>query len=239
MPDQLFGIIKSYGIGQTEFMWKLRRNKKIRSIFRYLYDVDTNTQLVTSYDGVCYYPKQLAIEKENINLWTHVDIHPKRHSKKEFKTFQSFINLEDNTIENDGAFVLCPHKLNYDFYKDILYVQGNNDDNDFFKVPIEYLKSKKVKLFSIHAPKGTMVIWDSRIIHCNVPPTKSDIANLHDRLVAYICMVPKFMVSKDTLKKLKLWKKTNRTTSHSPINPNVNNDYVVYNKNTCIIPKVL
>lgn len=237
MPDQILGIIKSYGIGQAEFMWKLRKNKDVKSIFRYLYDVDIDTPLISSYDGVCYHPKELAEKKENINLWTHVDIHPKKHSNPKYQTFQSLINLEDNTHENDGAFSFCPktHKLTYDFYKDLPHI---NNNDDFFRVPLHLIKSNNIDIYSVHVPKGCMVIWDSRTIHCNIPPNKTGKPNIHDRLVAYVCMVPKYMVNKDTLEKLKLWKNTNRTTSHSPINPKVSIDDIIYNTNTRIKVKI-
>lgn len=226
MPDQIHGIIKSYGIGQSKMMWKLRRNVKIKRIYQYLYNVPKNTRMICSYDGVCYHPKELAVYKKSVELWPHIDINPSRP----YKTFQSLITLEDNTSENDGSFVIYPksHKFNFDFIK---------NDDDFNRISPSYLHSFKPR--NIRVPKGHMIIWNSLTVHCNIPPTKSNtdlsMSIVHDRLVAYVCMVPQKMVSRKTLQKLYEWKDTNRTTGHCPINPRVNTDEVIYNKTTKIL----
>ena len=48
MPDQILGIIKAYGIGHSELMNILRRSKKIRNVFKLLFDIDSRVKLYSS-----------------------------------------------------------------------------------------------------------------------------------------------------------------------------------------------
>ena len=61
------GIFKYYEVGHQRFAWLVRTNSKIINIFKNLWNTN---ELVTSFDGCCYYPKEY-IGKEN--YWTHTD----------------------------------------------------------------------------------------------------------------------------------------------------------------------
>ena len=47
------GIIKYFEVGHQRFAWLARTNSKILEIFKFLWNTD---ELVTSFDGCCYYP---------------------------------------------------------------------------------------------------------------------------------------------------------------------------------------
>jgi ectoine hydroxylase-related dioxygenase (phytanoyl-CoA dioxygenase family) len=63
------------------------------------------------------------------------------------------------------------------------------------------------------APAGSLIIWDSRLVHCNLNK------GLRDRLVLYVCMVPKSMVSQKALNRLSSYKQRGLTTNHNPFFP--------------------
>ena len=214
--NQVFGIIKMYGIGQAPFMHELREHPCVQQAFRIAWN-DYKNALISSYDGVCFHPANLS---EQVRWWPHIDLHPQKHNDPSQITIQSSISLIGNMRVNDGGFIVWPysHTLGLDFYKRKLPNVISNDI-DYVPIPLDVAnKLNKPKL--IRVPAGTMIMWDSRLIHCNAPPGSK--RNSHDRLVAFVCMVPKNLVSRGTLLRLEHWRKTGRTTSHSPIHPRVN-----------------
>ncbi|KAJ3034440.1 hypothetical protein HDV00_005019 [Rhizophlyctis rosea] len=54
-PDQIKGIIKSYGIGQAEFVWRCRIEEGVRRVFAGVWGVEEG-ELIVSYDGAGMYP---------------------------------------------------------------------------------------------------------------------------------------------------------------------------------------
>ena len=66
------GIYKYHQVGHQRFAWLARTNEKIIDIFKTLWDTD---ELVTSFDGCCYYPKDYKGENR---YWTHTDQSPQK-----------------------------------------------------------------------------------------------------------------------------------------------------------------
>ena len=116
-------------------------------------------------------------------LWPHRD-EPLSRRKR---CYQGFVQITDNI--NEGL-VVWPDSYN----KDPKY--------------IDYKDSVIVK-----ANAGSLVIWDSKTIHCNI--NKGE----RERIVMYVCMVPNYMLSKKAINILKLCEKNQVTTNHSPFFP--------------------
>lgn len=234
MPDQVRGIIKAYGIGQAPFMWELRNHPRVRQAFRVALNDHVN-ELVPSFDGVCFHPANLSENKEQTRMWPHIDLHPSKHADSKQLTIQSSISLIGNMHKTDGGFVVWPrtHTLGLDFYRRKMPEAVRSMQGDYFPLP-HAVAAKLGPPKMIHVPAGTMVMWDSRLVHCNMPPISK--RESHDRLVAFVCMVPKPLVSPETLRLLEEWRRTGRTTSHSPINPRANAEQVVYHTTTTIRP---
>lgn len=212
-PDNLFGIIKAYGIGHSSFMNKIRKNNKIRNIFAILNKCQ-QSDLINSYDGACFYPWQFSKTISSFNLWPHRDQNPANNNHM---TYQSLVNLHRNDCEGDGGLVVWPksHKLKF---QDKLY-------SDFFRInnPTDTISVQKARRLII--PQGAMVIWDSRLIHCNVIPLNP---STHNRIVLYICMVDKTRVPSVHQKRLKECKKQKLSTSHNPMNFTINEERIKY-----------
>lgn len=90
------------------------------------------------------------------------------------------------------------------------FVQLTSNENEGLVVWPNGLEDN-YKLIKVKA--GTLVIWDSKLIHCNLNNGE------RDRIVMYVCMVPKDMVSKKALRKLERYKEQKITTGHSPFFP--------------------
>ena len=194
----IHGIIKSYGVGQADFMWEARH--AVKWVFEEFWD---EKDLVVSFDGAGYYKANGKKYKEG-KKWAHCDQNPKRNPN--FELVQGVLYLEDCLNECDGGFMCWPgtHESKKPDVK-----------GDFVSVP------QTENGHVVHAKAGTLVLFDSRVIHANQAPKGSDAM---DRVCAYICMAPRSQVSKRNLEKRQKYYYTNRTTSHSPINIHVNAD---------------
>jgi ectoine hydroxylase-related dioxygenase (phytanoyl-CoA dioxygenase family) len=225
MPDNVFGIIKSYGVGQANFMWKARTNRNVQRVFT---DLWGTSDLITSFDGACYWPASLATQTE---LWPHCDQHPKWHSDDKIWCIQGSLSLIDNLNKSDGGFVVWPRTHKKDvFGKWCERLPDKCQTNDFFKVPLERYGITTKNAMVIRAPAGCLIVWDSRLIHCNVAPQPSKHVLPSDRLVLYICMLPRNRASREVLDMRKSLFLENKTTSHNPSNPGINQDMIKYNR---------
>ena len=61
------GIYKHHEVGHQRFAWLARTNPKILNIFKQLWNTD---ELVTGFDGCCYYPSDY---KDEPSFWVHTD----------------------------------------------------------------------------------------------------------------------------------------------------------------------
>lgn len=190
------GIIKTHGIGQADFMWKIRNVMNIKNVFANLCGCNQG-HLLSSFDGACYVPTDAT---NSNTLWPHRDQHP---SNTGIDTYQGSLCLS----ESDGGFVCWPKShlkddWSYDYAKTYM---------DYFSVPLSsIINANNAK--KICPPPGTLLVWDSRLIHCNFPPTKKG-----PRAVAFVCMVDGRNASDEVLKKRAFCMANNITTSHHPL----------------------
>lgn len=222
-PDNILGIIKSYGVGQAEFMWQARLNNNILHVFSQLWGCKPS-QLVTSFDGACYYPKAFAPEGGKFKLWPHCDQSPKLHM--ELQCYQGLLSLSSNVNKHDGGFVVWPrsHKQ---------YMENGIDvhsSENFYQLHAPTGSINVANARRIVIPPGSFVLWDSRTFHCNSPPL--DPMQSEDRAALYICMLPRSRCSQETLNARYQMFKLGRTTSHHPDKPVINPDIIRY-KTAC------
>ena len=169
------GIFKYFQVGHQRFSWLARANPKIIEIFKQLWDTD---ELVTSFDGCCYFPSNFTGEP---NYWTHTD---QSSSKKGKQCLQSFLSLTDN---EKRTFVVYEKTHNlHEKYFDELNIHTTNDWHVLNEDYVDGISSLKKTL---HIKKGDLVVWDSRTFHQNTcePPDE----NGEERLVQYLCYLPR------------------------------------------------
>ena len=82
----------------------------------------------------------------------------------------------------------------------------------------DFYISKGCSYKSITCPKGSLVCWDSRLIHCGVEASKGR-PEAHTRAIVYLCYMPRSLSTPTLLtKKRKAWDEL-RTTTHWPCTP--------------------
>lgn len=168
------GIFKYFQVGHQRFAWLLRTNPKIQNIFKKIWNTN---ELVVSFDGCCYYPKNNYNEDR---YWIHSD---QSGIKKGFQCVQSFLSLTSN---KEKTFVVYEgsHKL-HEHYSNLYNVTNPSDWNPISKNYVEQLEEYKKVL---HVEAGSLVLWDSRTFHQN---SCGPINSIEDRLVQYLCFLPK------------------------------------------------
>ena len=199
------GIFKFHKIGHQKHAWFLRTRPQIIEIFKKIWNTD---ELVISFDGCCYIPKEY---NKKDNIWTHTD---QASNDSSLQCYQSFISLTDNE-ERTLVVYEKSHLLHKEYFsnKTKSSKRWNLIDHDYLKT-IDH--NKKI----LKVTKGSLVIWDSRTFHQN----QYGQSNSEERLVQYICYLPKNNIQNtksEQNKRLKYFLER-RTTSHWPYKINVN-----------------
>lgn len=193
------GIFKYHQVGHQRFAWLARSNPKVLDIFKKLWNTD---ELVTSFDGCCFYPKDYVGEQ---NYWTHTDQGPHKFG---LYCYQSFLSLTDN-LERTLVVYRGSHLLHQHYFK-YMNIYEEKDWQIIDKEYIKYLEDTK-EILEVKA--GDLVIWDSRTFHQN---TSGFPSTEEERLVQYLCYLPKNKPGNNDIQQ-RLRKKyfdNKRTTSH-------------------------
>ena len=218
------GMFKYFEVSHQRFAWLLRTNPKILSIFKSLWNTD---QLVTSFDGCCYYPSDYI---GTPTCWTHSD---QSSLKPGLRCIQSFVSLTSN---KERTFVVYEgsHKLHED-HSEIYNVE---DPSDWYMIEEEYLENIQDRKKILEVDAGSLVLWDSRTFHqntCGTPTCEEE------RLVQYLCYLPKENDQNDEFvqDKRRLYFNNYRTTNHYPYPmtavPKQPNAYNYYNNDNFYI----
>lgn len=200
------GIYKFYQIGHQEHAWYLRTRKNIINIFKKIWNTN---DLVVSFDGCCYIPKEFSKKDK---LWTHSDQAP---NSKGLHCYQSFISLTTNS-ERTIILYKKSHKLHEEYFNQ----KKISNSKNWNLIDENYLKKIEDKKRILNVKSGDLVIWDSRTFHQN----QYGKSNSEERIVQYLCYLPKFNIKNtDNQKKKRLkYFEELRTTSHWPYPIKVN-----------------
>ncbi|CAF1074603.1 unnamed protein product [Didymodactylos carnosus] len=222
----LSGVISQHGIGQSKFLWNVRNNRNVKKIFSNIWQTD---ELLVSFDGAgCFRDWSFNQSWKTEGGWIHVDQHPVRKPNK--CCIQGLVAITDND-EFTGGLVVYP-KSQKRFLELTNLITPTHSGRDFVKIPPTHQilrqseSSELIKFKLVKCKAGDLVVWDSRVIHCNTPAIKlsSDKTKKCDllRAVAYVSMSPTAFVSEGddykTLDKFRKLRKeavmNNTTTSH-------------------------
>lgn len=173
--------------GHAPFMVKIRNNTKVKQVFADLWKCKPS-DLVASFDT---YGIMLKGD-DPVPLWPHRD----EHINMKKRCYQGFVQLTNN--KNEGL-VVWPESNK----KPYISPDDVNTDINAYKL--------------VTARAGSLVLWDSKLVHCNLNNGE------RDRIVMYVCMVPKQKVSKSALAKLEKYNNNKITTNHTPFFPSPHN----------------
>ncbi|CAF4692371.1 unnamed protein product, partial [Rotaria sp. Silwood1] len=191
------GVISGHGIGQSDFLWSVRSNRQIKSVFARLWNT---RELLVSFDGCGIFRdwRYNPTWKTN-DGWEHVDQNPKK--KPDRCCVQGMVSLTDQNERTGGLIVYPRTHLRFTELCDI-----TENSKDFLKIPLNHPIMNQGKTLGklVHCRAGDLIIWDSRTVHCNSPATAPEERNKNEpvdllRIAVYVCMSPISLVRGQTL----------------------------------------
>jgi ectoine hydroxylase-related dioxygenase (phytanoyl-CoA dioxygenase family) len=195
----MHGIYKYHHAGHQEHAWFIRTRHVVQNVFKVIWET---MDVVSSMDGCCYIPKEC--EKKD-TCWTHTDQGP---HKKGLACYQGFVSLTNNK-ERTLVVYEGSHLIHEEYFKNKIVKPG--DWHLIEKMCLDEIADSKKTLI---VPAGSLVLWDSRTFHQN----QYGLANSEERIVQYVCFLPKYNKQNSEImykKRLKYYNER-RTTSHWP-----------------------
>lgn len=230
-------LLKNWHIGHSQVCWDTRQNSKILDIFSQFWNCKPE-ELLSSFDGFSFHlpPETTNRGWFKNNLWLHVD---QSFTDNKFKCVQSWVTAFDiNEGDATLAFLEKSHLFHEDFGREF----NIKDKSNWYKLDADekqFFINNHCSLKKIKCPKGSLVLWDSRTIHCGIEPLKNR-PNPNFRAIIYLCYLPRSLATPKQLEKKVKAFETLRTTSHWPCNVKLNSKNPrTYGKNipdTAIIP---
>jgi hypothetical protein len=225
----IYSMLYHYGdVGHAPFAWELRQNPAILEVFSTLWDCLPH-ELLVSFDGMSFLPPPETTDYGwfKNDTWFHSD---QSFTRNDLECVQGWVTA-CNVEEGDGtlAFFEGSHLFHAAFAEAFPPVS----DSDWCPLKThaqeDFFLEKGCRIQNIQCPKGSLVLWDSRTIHCGIKPRQGR-PNPNMRAVQYLCYMPRAMASleggrwNETMNVLdyKQWAFENqRTTNHYPCNPSV------------------
>lgn len=209
-------LIQHWGIGHAQMLWNLRQNEKIINVFSKIHKTEPEDLLV-SFDGASFHfpPEITGIGWFGRALNLHTDQSYLRNDKE---CIQGWVSA--NPVEEGDATLTVlegSHKVHADFAKHF----NVKDKANWYKLSQEqkeFYLERGCKQKFISCPEGSLVLWDSRTIHCGIQPAKGR-AQPKIRCIGYVCYTPRKLATKKDLEKKVQAFKDLRTTSHWPHKP--------------------
>jgi len=200
-------IIQHWNIGHAQHVWDIRQNPKVVDVYAKIWNC-SHDELLTSFDASSFYFPQHSIDENK--LWLHCD---QSFSRNDFECVQSWITGYDvNNMDATLVILEGSHKYHKTIQqkfnitkKDNWYLLNEEECEAYYNMGCA--------LTRISCPMGSMVLWDSRTIHCGTTPMINNMKP-NFRNVSYICMLPRNMATeKDLIDKRKAFMNL-RTTTH-------------------------
>lgn len=164
------GLAVFNGFGQSDFMWSLRTNENIQSIFKLIHQTD---DIVTSLDGFSVF----FTKEQKSKPWLHIDQNPNNNIYCVQGAYNFFpVN------EKSAGFVVIPKSH-------IKYNPVVNHKKDWIPLNDQEYKQYKNDCVKLLIPSNCLTLWNSRTIHANTGMTDNKV--FLDRLTCYISFLPK------------------------------------------------
>ena len=181
-------LMQTYSIGHAQFIWDIRQNPKVSNVFAKIWSCKPE-ELITSYDAVSFHlpPETTGIGWYNNNDWMHVDA---SYTRRGFECVQGFVTGYDIN-DGDASLTLLEssNKYHSDF-GDEFNIQDEIDWVRLEKEDLDFYYKKGCKRHNVKASAGSLILWDSRTVHCGMEPLETR-DNPNFRLVTYVCMTPR------------------------------------------------
>ena len=209
-------LIQHWNVGHSQVTWDVRQNPKIVETFSKIWDCNQEDLLV-SFDGLSFNPPPEVMNRgwNKNNTWYHVD---QSYTRNDFSCIQSWVTALD---VNDGDATLSFYEGSNRYHKECSTQFDVTEKFDWYKLNKEeeqFYIYKHCLRKNIKCPKGSLVLWDSRTVHCGIEASKTR-EQPNFRSIIYLCYMPRRLASdKIIIKKQKAFNEL-RTTNHYPCNP--------------------
>lgn len=207
-------LLQHWGVGHSQMVWDLRENPKIYNVFAKIHNTSAENLLV-SFDGASFHlpPEITNFGWHRSGHHLHCDQSYLRNNKE---CIQGWITA--NPIEEGDAtltFLEGSQKFHADFAKQF----GITDKPDWYQLKnpehVDFYLNKGCERKYIACPEGSLILWDSRTIHCGIQCVRGR-SQPKIRCITYVCYTPrKLATKKDIEKKIKAFEDL-RMTSHWP-----------------------
>ena len=205
-------MLQHYSIGHHQEVWNVRQNEQICNVFSKIWNSDKK-DMVTSFDGISIHLPHETTKRGYYknNDWYHTDQSYLRNNKE---CIQGFVTAFDI---NDGDATLTFLKGSHKYHGEVAKKFNLTSPQDWHKLSDEqlaYYVDRGCDKECIMAPAGSIILWDSRLIHSGREPSKIR-STPNFRFIVYVCQLPKTGNEKEKTKKIKAFNEL-RITSHWP-----------------------
>lgn len=225
-------LYKNWGLGQDQYVHDLvRAHPSVIDCFEAVWDT---RELICSFDAInLHLPGELCGKDYFFKKhWYHFD---QSYLRTNAECYQGLINMFD-TEEGDAS--LCIFLRSHLYFpqyanrkvEEFIARTGKSTDKDlkkefggdFNKIDdLDYFTSRGCREVRITCPRGSMVLWDSRMLHDGSQPIRGR-PKPNIRSVIYVCMLPTHRISEFSGTKKTFIKKSlemvagGRTSNHWP-----------------------
>lgn len=211
-------LIQHWSIGHAQFIWNVRTNLKVIAPFEKIWNTPKE-ELLVSFDGASFHfpPETTRFGwLNNEKSWLHCD---QSYLRNDFECVQGWINAYDTNL---GDATLTILEGSHRFHDDFRNLFNKTERDDWYVLKQNeldwYINTKGCAKINIQCPAGSLVLWDSRTIHCGKEPEQTR-PEPNYRCVIYTCYTPRNRASFSSInKKIHAWNNL-RTTSHWPHKP--------------------
>lgn len=209
-----------FGVGQAQYVWDVRSNAKVAEVFGKVWETKVD-DLLCSFDAVSWhFPPEETGRAWFRNEWWHCDQSYKRHG---LECVQGWVSGYD-VGEKDATLMAMvgSHKVHEAFETFLKEKRAEICTGDWQRLQADevqwYKDQQECQAMSIVCNAGSIVLWDSRVIHFGREPIKGREKPCL-RNVVYVCMTPRtWAKKKDLVKKIKMFE-DGRMSTHWPHRP--------------------
>jgi len=207
-------LIQNWTIGHSQHIWDVRQNPKVVEVFAHIWNCNKD-ELLVSFDTTSFHlpPEITKLGWYRGNDWFHSD---QSYLDSSFKCVQGWVTGYNI---NEGDATLTILESSHDYHKEFQERFQSTEKDDWYKLIDEekafYIEEKSCLPKRIKCPSGSLVLWDSRTIHCGSECLKTR-NEPNFRNVVYVCYEPRSRCTeKNVIKKQNAF--TNlRMTTHWP-----------------------
>lgn len=210
-------LIQHWGVGHAQWVWDVRTHPRVVSTFANLWSV-SERDLLVSFDGISYAPPHETTRRGYYRPgkdWYHSD---QSFRRNDLECVQGWVTAND---VREGDATLTYLEGSHRFHKDFAdaFPDSKKKSDDWYKLSSEELEwyetTKACVRRTVECPAGSLVLWDSRVIHAGKEATR-DRAQSNERVIAYVCCTPRSMASDRVIaKRIKAFEDS-RMTTHWP-----------------------